>query len=215
MEVGQAGPTLTDSTAAGARTLPLLDDRTSVCYDGGMPDTMTLLSSSQWRTELGARLQRVRGERSVHSSDASGVGYRIIYRLEAGKKDNVMLDQLFMLCRFYGVSLAKLIDPQQGNEAGHWPAHAPSWPATDESIRTRLRQLRHERGMGVRILAKRCRDETFAGGAPVRVLCTVHPSWILRIESGLYATLDLVRIAAICGVLNVSPAELLPEVLRG
>jgi len=175
--------------------------------------TMTILTPDQWRQELGARLRRVRGKRSVFASDASGVGYRIIYRLEAAEKMVVTLSQVYLLCRYYGCSLAQLIDPPRGGDAGHWPSDAPSWPVTDDLVRTRLRELRQQRGLGVRLLAKRADDEAHRG-SDVRVVATVHPSWILRIESGEYEKLDLVRLAAICGVLDASPAQLLPEVLQ-
>lgn len=158
----------------------------------------SMMSETQWRREIGTRLAMRRGDYSVHASDASGVGYQIIYRLEKARNVNVGLDHLFMLAQFFGCGLAGLIDPLD-DVVGEWPPAAPSWPTTDEVYRHRLRERRRELRMGAKRLGK---------------LAGVHCSWIFRVESGEHATLDVIRLARVAAALDCRPSCFLPPPLR-
>ena len=156
-----------------------------------------------YRLHLGRRLQLARGERSVHSCDESGVGYRVIRRLEAGGNTSVRLDKLYTLAGYYAVGLGSLLSPRTP-DLGTWLPDAPPWPVVDVAVRTQLRQVRTDpdKYWGTLRLSA-------AAGHP-----QVVPSWIFRTESGEVDHLDVVRLHAVMTVLGGTVADLLPAQMR-
>jgi DNA-binding Xre family transcriptional regulator len=156
----------------------------------------------RYRLQLASRLTERRGAASLYSTDASGVGYRVTQRLERAGNESVDLSTLYLLCLHYRCSLGALVDPYGQRDPGQWAVDAPSMPDFDQSIRLRVRDVRHELGWGTRRLAAATADER------------IRPSYLFRVESGEVAGLDALRLAAIADVMGVSIVDLLPAELR-
>jgi hypothetical protein len=159
------------------------------------------MTPDAYRYALAERLIAARGDRSVHSCDESGIGYRVIRRLEGAGNQTVRLGTLYMLADYYDVGLANLVEPKLSG-LGSWPNDAPTWPSVDMSVRQRLRTRRMLASLGARLLSKRANHPQ------------VVPSWVFRIESGDVAHLDVIRLYAVMEVLGGSVADLLPPPLR-
>lgn len=151
------------------------------------------------RVRIGAALRLARGTESVHSAGASGLGYRVVDRLERGANDGIELSAVYLLALHYGVSLGAVLQIEvpvlDREDLGTWPTGAPSLPDTEAYLRTRFREYRRIADIGTPKLAR---------------LAGVHQPWVVRFELGSVARCDLVRVAACCDVLGGSPMNLLP-----
>lgn len=161
------------------------------------------------RTELGRRLMLARRGRglAVHAAGKSGVGYRVIDRVETARNESVWLETVYLLAQHYGVSMGHILGVEfppglylRVSELGTWPENGPSFVEVDAHVRTALRRSRIDAGLGTPTLA------TAAG---------VHQTWIVRIESGELARCDLIRLARCCHALSLPLRELLPPEHRG
>lgn len=109
------------------------------------------------RAELARRLRDRRGDRSITSTGASGVGPQIVARLEAAGDVNVMLEHLYHLTRHYGCSLGGLLDPNR-DVIGSWPQRAPSFGTVDAHVRSQLRALRLGTKLGTKAVARKAAE---------------------------------------------------------
>lgn len=160
---------------------------------------------SEWRLVLGERLEARRAGRSIYSCDTSGVGYQVVRRMERGGNVTIALDTLYMLCAHYGCSLGGLLDPNR-DVPGSWAgAKAPPYPQLDVHVRRELRATRTRSGLGTKLLSRACKEND----------PRCHQSWLVRIEGGNVATLDVIRLATVTACLGVTLPDLLPSVLRG
>jgi hypothetical protein len=116
----------------------------------------------------------------------------------------VALDTLYLLCAHYGCSLGGLLDPNR-DVAGSWPAGAPGYPAVDVAVRRAIRAQRLRAGLGTKAVTKAARETD----------PRCHQSWLVRIEGGQVATLDVIRLATVVAQLGVTLVDLLPRALQG
>ena len=163
-----------------------------------LPDVLEFMSEAAWRSEIGHRLRDRREARglALFASRQSGIGYRVVSRLETARNVKVGLDQLYMLGQFYGCGLAGLVDVQD-DTAGSWPSDAPSWPDTDLHVRRALRRAHLDGELGAKRIARR--------------IPSLAPSWLFRVESGQYLTLDVVRLSRLAELLGTPFHTWLPE----
>lgn len=104
----------------------------------------------------------------------SGLSTYTIKMLEECKSRNVDLRHLYILCRTYGVHL---LDVVQGVRSPRpWPAGWASCEGLDLLVRARMKARRIHLGVGAHDAATRIQ---------------AYNTWVLRIESGEVATLDL------------------------
>ena len=154
------------------------------------------------RARIGSALRLARGSESVHSAAASGLGYRVVDRIERGTNTTVELSAVYLLALHYRVNLGAVLKleglTEHRDDLGVWPTDAPSLPDTESYLRTRFRDYRRP-AMGTPRLART------AG---------VHQPWVVRFEGGAVARCDLVRVAACAEVLEVSLMDLLPPEFR-
>jgi hypothetical protein len=111
-----------------------------------------VLAPDDFRAEIARRLKDRRGDRSITSTGASGVGSQIVARLEVAGDQNVMLAHLYHLAEHYGCSLGGLLDPNR-DVPGTWPERAPSYEWTDSYVRQQLRAIRLGAELGTKALA--------------------------------------------------------------
>lgn len=151
------------------------------------------------RDQIGAALRLARGDRSVHSTGASGLGYRTVDRLECGISEGVDLASVYLLALYYGVDLGEVLrldqPPRVRADLKAWPKSAPSLPDTEAHVRQAFRSRRVP-VMGTPTLAK---------------TVSVHQPWIVRLESGGVSKIDLIRVARCCEVIGCRLIDLLPE----
>lgn len=146
------------------------------------------------------KLTRVRTRHGEPVREAGGddIDAKIIRRLEQQQTQNVYLDSLFRICQHYECSILSVVQSSRRIDA--WPEDHPEYSELDQLVRRRLRAWRYTAGLGTPSLAR---------------LAGIDQPWLVRIESGEYKRLDLVRIGRVCSALERELADLLkPEPKR-
>lgn len=151
---------------------------------------------------MARRLVHRRGKRSRYSVSKT-VSRHVLRRLEAAENEAVDLNTLWLLCHHYDCSLRRLLHPGNDTAVGRFEGRGSSLPAVLHHFRHQLRARRKGAGWG----AIRLRNE-------LERVFALHPSWLYRLESGEMASIDMVRVAALCHVMNTTPDTLLPEDFR-
>jgi transcriptional regulator with XRE-family HTH domain len=166
------------------------------------------MDDETFRRQLGEALRlarELRGE-PVHRAQASGVGYKVIGRLERGENESVELSAIYLLAHYYRIDLRRLVDAGADPDAeslGRWRS-LPSLPEVDAYMRREFRRRRKAKRIG----AKR------VGTPAVAQAADVHQSWLALWEGGRIARCDLVRIRRCAEAIGCSLSDLIPSSRR-
>jgi len=142
---------------------------------------------------VGRRLRTIRQDRAGSlraAAQLTGVSDTVLRKLETAQSKNLYLDVLDPICRAYDFPLSLVL---RG-----WPGRRLPDAAFSDDTDVAAAALE----LDVRRRLRRCRGTT--GTPTVAALSGVEPSWLVRIESGEYRRIDLVRIARIADVLGIS-----------
>lgn len=157
---------------------------------------------------VGAAFRVARGDQPVLRAGDSGVGYRVIDRIERAVRTergvrtgdparSLEFSHCYLLALYYDVDLRRVLRARESptrEQLGHWRA-LPSLPDTDAHLRRELRARRLAAGLGT---------PSLAGAAGV------HQSWLAMFESGRISRCDLVRVHRLAEALDLALADLLP-----
>lgn len=126
---------------------------------------------------------RTRADEPVRRAGGDDLDEGVIRRLENQQTQNIYLDALYEICRHYSCSLLSIVQSTRRLEP--WPDDYPEYDELDKLVRRRLRLWRIQIGLGTPTVAR---------------MAKIHQPWIVRIESGEYKKLDLVRLDRVARV---------------
>lgn len=132
-------------------------------------------------------------ERGIGQADfrgACGISWSTTEKLESGKRKSVHVAHIYELASFYGVDPCRALQADHAclTELANGAApHVPKLALADLKVRIR-RNLRRLRGS--------------QGTPSVAKAADVDQSWLVRIESGQYRNIDILRVYRVLSVLE-------------
>jgi transcriptional regulator with XRE-family HTH domain len=123
-------------------------------------------------------------------STECGLAPRTIQAFESARRSNLSLQHVHALAVYYDVSIVGAL---RNPRAPKGPKTPDDYAVLDDAFRTNLRLIRLGHGFGTKRLA---------------MATQVSQPWLVRIESGEIATLDLVRLERVAAALQTTLADL-------
>ncbi len=149
-------------------------------------------ASSGWLASVSQELRLMREDRfgTIAQTRHRFVSASTISRIENGNVSNLYWRQLYPLCLGYDADPLALLGVTASFRTSCWPANVPSEDDWSRAARVRLRAWRGD--VGTPTLAR---------------LADVHQSWLVRIESGEYRQMDLLRLHRVFAAIDRTLSE--------